>query len=468
MSSRSSAPGGGRDQRAAQSEFDFNADSSSEEPLGVGELLNSIADALEAGFARVFVVGELSSFKRAVSGHCYFSLSDDQGSIDAVMWRGEVGKLDFEPSVGDQVVCRGRIGVYEKQGRMQLYASTMQPVGAGAAQRALEQLKRRLAGEGLFALERKRALPYLPATIGLVTSRSGAALHDMLTTLKRRFRGCRVVLSAAAVQGGEAPRELVEALAALERLGGCDVVIIGRGGGAAEDLAAFNDEAVVRAVAGFPVPVVSAVGHEVDYTLCDLAADVRAATPTAAAEAVVPVHAELAEEVASLELRLDAAVRRHIDHLRQRVGSVAGGLRDPASLVASARQRTDELFIRLERALGDRHSISAARAARLRDGLHALGRGYCERLSRHLGDLDTRLHASLASRRLSAETQFASLSSKLTALSPLAVLERGYSLASTSDGSLVRSSEELASGDELSLRFAKGSARTRVISTEGE
>lgn len=437
---------------SAQPELDFSADSSpsgsrsGEEPLGVGELLSLISGTLESGFASILVVGELSSFKSAVSGHCYFSLSDDQASIDAVMWRGEARKLDFEPRVGDQVVCRGRIGVYEKQGRMQLYASTMQPVGAGAAQRALEELKRRLAAEGLFSLERKRPLPYLPSTIGLVTSRSGAALHDMLTTLNRRFHGCRIVLSPAAVQGAEAPRQLVEALAALEQLGDCDVVIIGRGGGAAEDLAAFNDEAVVRAVAGFAVPVVSAVGHEVDYSLCDLAADVRAATPTAAAEAVVPVHGELVEEGASLRLRLDAAIRRYIDNRRQRIGSVAGRLRDPAAMVASARQRSDELFIRLERALGDRHGVSRTRVTRLQE----------------------RLHASLAARRLDAETAFASLSSKLAALSPLAVLERGYSLASQLDGKLVRSSEELAPGDELSLRFAKGSARTRVVSTEGD
>ncbi len=437
---------------SAQTELDFSADSSSsgaasgQQPLSVAELLNLLAATLESGFASILVVGELSSFKAAVSGHCYFSLSDDQASIDAVMWRGEARKLDFEPHVGDQVLCRGRIGVYEKQGRMQLYASSMQPVGAGAAQRALEQLKRRLAEEGLFALERKRPLPYLPATIGLVTSRSGAALHDMLTTLKRRSPNCRVVLSPAAVQGAEAPRQLVQALAALEQLGGCDVVIIGRGGGAAEDLAAFNDEAVVRAVADFPLPVVSAVGHEVDYSLCDLAADVRAATPTAAAEAVVPVHGELLEEAASLELRLEAAARRYIDNRRQRIGSVAGRLRDPAAMVASARQRSDELFIRLERALADRHSLARTQVAGLRESLHG----------------------SLAARRLIAETAFASLSSKLAALSPLAVLERGYSLASRSDGRLVRSSRELAAGDELSLRFATGSALTRVVSTKGD
>lgn len=390
-----------------------------ERPLAVSELLGQVTEVLESGFPRLLVAGEISQLSRPPSGHCYFSLKDESASIDCVMWKSAAARLAFAPAVGDEVVCRGRISVYDKQGRMQFYASAMKPLGEGAANKALEELKRRLEAEGLFAAERKRALPYLPRTIGVVTSRKGAALHDILTTIKRRFCRCRVVVSAATVQGPEAPRELVEALARLEEFGLCDVVIIGRGGGASEDLAAFNDEAVVRAIAAFPQPVVSAVGHEVDFTLADLVADLRSATPTAAAEAVVPVMAELEEEVASLELRLNRGARRYLDYLRHRVDGIGGRLRDPEAMIARARQRTDELLNSLQRLATDSHRKTVGR--------------------------------------------FVELRSKLDALSPLRVLERGYCLASDADGSLVRDGGSLASGDVLDLRFRTGSAKARVL-----
>ncbi len=384
-----------------------------------------ISETFEDYFSRVVVVGELSSFKRYDrSGHCYMTLADDDAVIDAVMWRSSATRLKFEPKIGDEVVCRGYVGVYEKQGRMQLYVSSMKPVGEGAAQRALEELKRMLEAEGLFALERKRELPFMPRTIGVVTSRAGAAMHDILTTLKRRFPPCHVVVSHAAVQGEGAPAELIAALDLIERDGRAEVVVIGRGGGASEDLAAFNDEALVRRVAAFPVPVISAVGHEVDYSLCDLVADYRAATPTAAAEAAVPVHAELSEEVKSLEQRLRAGARRYTQTLRHRLAAAAGGLRHPAVLIAEARQRIEELGARLERGLRERYWDSANR--------------------------------------------FQALGSKLDALSPLKVLDRGYSLASTVEGNLVRSAAEIRIGDALDLRFRRGGARVQVVSKSEE
>lgn len=439
-----------------------------EAPLSVSELLGFVTETLESQFSQVLVLGELTSFKRAPSGHCYFTLSDERASVDAVMFRGQAARVTFDPRPGDEVVCRGKVGLYTKQGRMQLYVQAMRPVGAGAAQRALEELKRKLAGEGLFDPARKKPLPYLPRTIGVVTSRAGAALHDILTTIRRRFRHVRVVLSPAVVQGAEAPGELVAALGALAELGGCDVVIIGRGGGAAEDLAAFNDERVVRAVAAFPTPIVSAVGHEVDTSLCDLAADLRAATPTAAAEAVVPVHAELAEQAAMLDARLGTSVVRHLENLRHRVGDVGGRLRDPAARVAGERQRTDELLIRLERALFDRH-----RAARTSfDGLQArmqhVGREYAAGVLERLRDLEQAMHRAAAERTRLAERSLGELRSKLDALSPLAVLERGYSLTTRDDGVLVRSSADIAAGDTLALRFHSGHAKARVLSTSTE
>lgn len=393
-----------------------------EAPLTVGELVGLVAGTFEREFSHLLVTGELTSVNRAASGHLYFTLSDASSSLDGVMWRSDALRLAFQPRQGDEVMLRGRMGVFARNGRMQLYAAAMKPVGAGAAQKALEALRRRLAEEGLFAAERKRPLPWLPATVGVVTSRTGAALHDILVTLRRRFPGVRVVLASTVVQGSDAPRGIVAALGRLAVSGLCDVAIVGRGGGAAEDLAAFNDEAVVRAVAAFPVPVVSAVGHEVDVSLCDLVADLRAATPTAAAEAVVPVRFELLAEVDTARHRLRSAAQRRVAALRLGVDAKGGRLRHPSARVAELRQGADRCAARLERAL--------------------------------------RARATLPARRLAA------LASALDALSPLAVLERGYSLVTATDGRLVRDAAQLRVGDRVTLRFHRGLARADVGSVE--
>lgn len=396
-----------------------SADVDGEAPLSVGELLGLVAGNFEREFSHLLVVGELTAVNRAASGHVYFTLTDESASVDGVIWRGDAFRLAFQPRQGDAVVVRGRMGVFARSGRMQLYANAMKPVGAGAAQRALEALRRKLAAEGLFAPERKRPLPYLPSVVGIVTSRTGAALHDILVTIGRRFPGLHVVLAPSVVQGAEAPRSIVAALARLAAFGRCDVVIVGRGGGAAEDLAAFNDEAVVRALASFPVPVVSAVGHEVDTSLCDLAADLRAATPTAAAEAVVPVRRDLLEEVETARHRLRSAVQRRVAEFRMGIDATGGRLRHPAARIAELRQRGDRAAMLLERAL-------RARVA---------------------GPL----------RRL------AELASALDALSPLAVLERGYSLAAGANGQLVRDAAQLATGERVELRFHRGRAGADIV-----
>jgi exodeoxyribonuclease VII large subunit len=390
-----------------------------ESPLSVSELVGYVSLSLEREFSQVLVMGELTACNRAASGHLYFSLSDASSCVDCVIWRSDAFRLAFQPKVGDEVVVRGRMGVFARSGRMQLYATAMKPIGAGAAGRALEALKQKLAAEGLFAAERKRALPFLPRVIGIVTSRTGAALHDILVTLRRRWPGVHVVLSPSVVQGSEAPRGIVAALARLEAWGGADVVIVGRGGGAAEDLAAFNDERVVRAVAGFPVPVVSAVGHEVDISLCDLAADLRAATPTAAAEALVPVRAELAGDVATTAHRLRNAMLRRMAELRMHVENRASLLRHPSARVAELRQRADRAMMQLERALKSR--------------------------------------VAEPQRRLSE------LAAALDALSPLAVLERGYSLATAAGGRLVRDAAEVSVGDRVELRFHRGRAGADIV-----
>lgn len=393
-------------------------DHGDEVPLSVGELVGLVAGTFEREYSHLLVTGELTSVNRAASGHVYFTLSDASSSVDGVMWRGDAFRMAFQPRPGDEVLVRGRMGVFARSGRMQLYATAMKPVGAGAAQKALEALKKKLEAEGLFDPARKRELPFLPATVGVVTSRTGAALHDILVTLRRRFPGVRMVLSPSLVQGADAPRSIVAALKRLADCGLCDVAIVGRGGGAAEDLAAFNDEAVVRAVAAFPVPVVSAVGHEVDVSLCDLVADHRAATPTAAAEAVVPVRRELLDEVDTAAWRLRRAMQRRVSELRLGVDAAGGRLRHPSARVAELRQRTDRAAARLEIALRARVTVPARRLAEL--------------------------------------------ASALDALSPLAVLERGYSLATAADGRLVRDAAQLSAGDRIQLRFHRGRATADV------
>jgi exodeoxyribonuclease VII large subunit len=395
-----------------------------EAPLTVGELVGLVSGTFEREYAHLLVVGELTSVHRAASGHVYFTLSDASSSIDGVMWRGDALRLAFLPRPGDEVLVRGRMGVFARNGRMQLYAAAMKPVGAGAAQRAFEALRKKLADEGLFAAERKRPLPLLPSVIGVVTSRTGAVLHDILVTLRRRFPGVRVVLAPAIVQGEGAPRSIVAALGRLATSGLCDVVVVGRGGGSAEDLAAFHDEAVVRAVASFPVPVVSAVGHEVDVSLCDLAADFRAATPTAAAEAMVPVRADLLAEVDTAVHRLRTAMHRRLAALRLGVDAAGGRLRHPAARVAELRQRADRVADRLEKTL--------------------------------------RLRTERSARRLAA------LASALDALSPLAVLQRGYSLAASPGGRVVRDAAQLTVGERIELRFRRGRAGADVVWIEAE
>jgi exodeoxyribonuclease VII large subunit len=434
-----------------------------ESPLSVSELVALVTETLETNFADILVAGELTSFKRYPSGHCYLTLADPTATLNGVMFRGNAVRLTFEPRVGDEILCRGRMSVYDRAGRMQLQVSSMRPIGAGAAQRAMEELRRRLAAEGLFDPDRKRPLPFLPATVGVVTSRSGAAIHDIVTTIRRRFSACRVILSPAAVQGEGAPGELVAALALLRSYGECDVLIVGRGGGASEDLSAFNDERVVRALAEFPIPTVSAVGHETDVSLCDLVADLRAATPTAAAEAVVPVQRELETDLDALALRLKVGVSRYLTNLRHRIGDVAGRLREPGALVASYRQRSDELFMRLERALVSRHRRARAQFETSRARVGRLAADSVARRSERLRGLAVDLDRAAAARVHDSETRLAAVGAKLSALSPLAVLDRGYSLASRSDGRLVRDAAEIEPGDALDLRFARGRASTRVI-----
>lgn len=378
----------------------------------VNEYLKMLMDS-DRILSNVFVRGEISNFTVPRSGHLYFTLKDEDGQLKAVMFRFQTGKLMFRPEDGMKVIVHGRLSVYGPSGQYQLYADEIQPDGVGALAMRFEQLKRRLEGEGLFAQERKRPLPKMPMRIGIITSPTGAAIHDMLQILGRRFPCAELMLFPSAVQGAEAPAQLTLGIEFFGTSRAVDVIIIGRGGGSAEDLWAFNDETLARAVADCPIPVISAVGHESDFTICDFVADRRAPTPSAAAELAVPDKEELMQQFARNSMRMHASVRRRIaqerDALKLRASSPR--LREPQQLLNDFRMSVSERELRLD----------AAMQLQQKDRQH----------------------------RLSV------LCGRLEALSPLSVLSRGYAAVSK-DGRTVTSRTALKKGEQVKIQFADG------------
>jgi exodeoxyribonuclease VII large subunit len=389
------------------------------------------------------VEGEISNFKTPpASGHWYFALKDAGALIGAVMFREDALRVSFTPRDGLRVLARGSARFYEREGRVQVYVSEMQPAGEGEFRLAFDRLRRKLEAEGLFRPEGKRKIPFCPRAVGIVTSPAGAALQDIIRVARRRNPAVRLVLIPSAVQGAAAPAEIAAAVARAARWGGADVLIVGRGGGAPEDLQAFNTEIVARAVAAAPMPVVSAVGHETDVTIADLAADLRAPTPSAAAELVVPARDALRKQSADLRRLLSARLGRQIADKRRALAvcQAAGVLRRPGELFAARRQELDSLAERLP-AVGRRWPAAvrgelAAGAARLR----AAGCGIFTARSREIGILGARLQA----------------------LSPLAVLGRGYGLVYDEAGALVTGTAAVQTGQAVRIRLRDGRLDCRV------
>ncbi len=386
--------------------------------LRVCELVRLLRTCVEDRVPDVWVAGELSGFKVHASGHCYFRIKDADGQIAAVMFRSAARQVRFRPADGMAVLAHGRVSLYEARGDLQLYVDALELRGVGADQLALAHLRQRLAAEGLFGAERKRPLPAWPRAVGIATALSGAAVHDILTTLRARLPAVRAIVRPVRVQGAGAAAEIATALAELARVPEIDVIIVGRGGGSAQDLWTFNDERVVRAIAASRVPVVSAVGHEIDITLADLVADARAATPTAAATLVVPDARQLRRQLAMRAGALHTAMRTLVRRRGERLQALARLIRDPRRRLMDRRQRVDELNERSCRAVG-----AVLRAA---------------------------------------QGRLAACSERLQALSPLAVLERGYAIARRADGVVVRDATQLAVGDPLDIIFRRGRARVRV------
>jgi exodeoxyribonuclease VII large subunit len=386
----------------------------------VSDLTRLLRISLESDFPEVWVAGEISTVRMPSSGHVYFRLKDARSQIAAVLFRAWARTLRFRLEDGMDVMVHGRVSLYEARGDLQLYVDAIEPRGVGAVQLALEQLKQRLAAEGLFDAARKRPLPVCPRAVGIVTALSGAAIHDIVTTLRGRMPHVRIIVRPVRVQGQFAGADIVAALSDLAALPEVEVVIVGRGGGSLEDLWAFNEERVARAIAAAAVPVVSAVGHELDVTLADLAADCRAATPTGAAALVVPDCVEWLHRLGLRAVALHQAMRNDLQRRRGRVLSMARQMRDPRQQLAIQKAGVAALAERARRAVDAMLNVDRARL-----------RGAAERLH---------------------------------ALSPLAVLERGYAIARRQDGSVARTAGELAVGELLDLRLHAGSAQVRVES----
>lgn len=441
--------------------------------LSVAQLDRAIRESLELSFDfPLWVEGEVAGTRPAPSGHVYFVLKDEKedASIDAVIYRTSLtarGRALLKD--GARIRVRGRPTFYSPRGRLQLVADKVEAVGRGAILEALERLKEKLAAEGLFAPERKRALPKDPRIIGVVTSPSGAAIHDVVKVAFRRG-GARILLAPARVQGDGAAESILRALRALQRVNGVDVIIVGRGGGSSDDLLAFSDEALVRAVAACPVPVVSAVGHEVDFTLVDFAADARAATPSQAAEMLVPDRQARAATLKQTRARLVHAMRARLAEDRAALHAIERKIADPRLAIASQQQRLDERFERL--AAWSRRTIGVRRdlLARATQALHArhprlvIARERSA-ITRATDAMRAAMRADLARRR----GWLGALGAGLDALSPLRVLGRGYAIATRTDGRAIRSGADVTPGDRIVVRVERARIEadvTQIDATE--
>ncbi len=434
--------------------------------LTVGALTRLIKETLSGTFPAVWVRGEVSGFKRAESGHLYFALKEGREALlNCVMWRTPASRLSFAPQDGVEVEAFGSITVYEPRGSYQLTVEELRPGGLGALLVALEELKRRLGAEGLFDAARKRPLPRYPGRIGVVTSPVGAAVRDIVKVLQSRWPSIGIVLAPVRVQGPGAAEEIASAIERFNRYAKVDLLIVGRGGGSLEDLWAFNEEPVVRAVAGSRLPVISAVGHEVDWTLTDLAADVRAATPSNAAEIAVRDRAEVARHVAQLRARLERAARLAVAGRRQRLAALTGkyGFRRHRDLLGVWQQRLDGLVERLRTAVATELRAARDRLAQVlqRYGFRQWRRMIGERRD-VLASLRERLTATVVPQVLAQRRRLSAFEDRLRALSPRLVLERGYCLARAADGTLLRAADSLGVGDDVTIEFARGEADARV------
>lgn len=452
-----------------RNERTFSLDIFSEKTiLTVSRLTALLRGVLEENFEQLWVQGEVSNLSYPSSGHCYFTLKDVGAQLRCVMFKSAVKNIRFRLADGMALIARGRISVYDQRGEYQLICEYMEPAGIGALQAAFMQLKEKLAREGLFADAHKTGLPLFPRKIGVVTSPTGAAIHDILNVLKRRFASLEVLLYPVRVQGEGSATEIARAIDEMNRMAEADIIIVGRGGGSLEDLWAFNEEVVARAVYRSRIPIISAVGHETDWTICDFVADLRAPTPSAAAELVIASSDELRSRIDMLSGRLRRSVENLLASQYGRLEGLRRALHDPRTMLGHLAQRMDDLNGRLESGLGAAVSRRRDRFERLRDALqHNDPKGKIDALRQRVMLLAVRGEGLLAQRLEAIRQRFGDSAARLEVLSPLKTLARGYAIATRdSDGTVVTDAGSLAAGELLLLRLYRGQARCRVESDE--
>lgn len=449
----------------APDQLDFSFRPAQRRVWRVRDLVASVRTHIEREYSDAWVEGEISNLRAQNSGHLYFTLKDEDSQISVVMFRSSARLLRFKPGDGMQVVVRGRITIYEDRGQLQIIAEYVEPKGAGALQIAFEQLKAKLEAEGLFETGRKKKIPALPSVIGIVTSPQAAALRDILQILQRRHYGANVLIYPAQVQGEAAAQEVAAGVRYFNRARNVEVIIVARGGGSAEDLAAFNQEGLARVIAASNLPVISAVGHETDFTIADFVADLRAATPSAAAEMVIRSRQEVEQQMSRLEHELEKGMRYRLMMGRQQLTELArhGAFGRMMDLIRRRQQRVDDLTNRLTHA--ERNCLEGMR--RRFEALAAAVRHYDLRLV--LGGVGKELNARVAAMGAAARklllkqrSRLERLTSQLEALSPVAILERGYALVFDAEGKLVKDSAQVKVGEEIRARVAQGEIAATV------
>jgi exodeoxyribonuclease VII large subunit len=447
------------DASTRQLDFTFEEPRSVRRIWPVRELVSHVCERVEQQYGDVWVEGEISNCRPAPSGHLYFTLKDADAQLPVVLFRRQALLLRFKPADGLHVLVRGRVSVYAQRGQLQLVGETIEPVGAGSLQLAFEQLKEKLKTEGLFDSARKRPLPAFPRTVGIVTSLTGAVIRDFLNIVGRRHAGLNVVVCPATVQGEQAIGEVEIAISKLNASKLVDVIVVARGGGSAEDLAAFNSERVARAIVASGLPVVSAVGHETDFTIADFVADLRAPTPSAAAELITEAQHRVAERVASQRSRLERAARFQILHAKQKLDSVPmdRAERKISGILRKTSQQLDDLGFRAEASVRELIRTRQREVGELAGGvLRHEPRQMLARARERLGVSETRIERSVERTVRRASARIEAMDARLRSLSPLAVLERGYALVMSQDGKVVRSVTQVAMGDRVRTRLSDG------------
>lgn len=431
--------------------------------LTVSELNHQARHLLESSFMQVWVEGELSGFSRPSSGHWYFSLKDQKCQIRCAMFRGANQRIRTLPREGDQIRIRGKVTLYENRGDFQIIVEHLEPAGLGALQQAFEALKARLQGEGLFDPARKKPIPATPRHIGVVTSPTGAAIHDILTVLKRRCPAIPVTLYPTAVQGEAATADIVRAIDRAQQHGLADVLIIGRGGGSLEDLWCFNEEAVARAIAACPIPTVSAVGHEVDVTIADFVADLRAPTPSAAAEKISPDQQDWLRRLTEQQGRLGQSARRLLQRLDNQLGHLSARLRDPRRELLEKAQRMDELELRLNKAIRNRLDQQKQKTDYLLQRMSAQSpRRTLKTVREQTQRLEERLTLATRHQLRQKDERLQHIAQTLHVVSPLATLGRGYAIVKDDNDRIVRKAGDLETGSQITARLGHGSVSARV------